>query len=69
MVVPPELNEHGDSKPLLAALIAIACQPNFAIRHKEKMYRTREDKVSHTPNTFLVLQSMTFLLDRFHPSG
>ncbi|KAF8707785.1 P-loop containing nucleoside triphosphate hydrolase protein, partial [Rhizoctonia solani] len=46
MVVPPELNEHGDSKPLLAALIAIACQPNFAIRHKEKMYRTREDKTA-----------------------
>ncbi|CUA77429.1 hypothetical protein RSOLAG22IIIB_02442 [Rhizoctonia solani] len=46
MVVPPELNVHGDSKPLLAALIAIACQPNFAIRHKEKMYRTREDKVA-----------------------
>ncbi|KAH7345119.1 hypothetical protein B0J17DRAFT_29208 [Rhizoctonia solani] len=43
--IPPELNEHGDSKPLLAALIAIACQPNFAIRHKEKMYRTREDKM------------------------
>ncbi|KAJ1311565.1 hypothetical protein OPQ81_010049 [Rhizoctonia solani] len=46
MVVPPELNKHGNSKPLLAALIAIACQPNFAIRHKEKMYRTREDKVA-----------------------
>ncbi|KAG8691340.1 hypothetical protein FRC11_004897 [Ceratobasidium sp. 423] len=46
MVVPPELNAHGDSKPLLAALITIACQPNFAIRHKEKMYRTREDKTA-----------------------
>ncbi|CAE6428775.1 unnamed protein product [Rhizoctonia solani] len=46
MSVPPELNQHGDSKPLLAALIAIACQPNFAIRHKEKMYRTREDKMT-----------------------
>ncbi|CAE6412163.1 unnamed protein product, partial [Rhizoctonia solani] len=46
MIVPPELNQHGNSKPLLAALIAIACQPNFAIRHKEKMYRTREDKVA-----------------------
>lgn len=45
MVVPPELNVHGDSKPLLAALIAIASQPNFAIRHNEKTYRTAQDRV------------------------
>ncbi|KAG8678802.1 hypothetical protein FRC09_019529, partial [Ceratobasidium sp. 395] len=46
MVVPPELNINGDSKPLLAALIAIACQPNFAIRHNEKTYRTAQDKTA-----------------------
>ncbi|KAG9082604.1 hypothetical protein FS749_006731 [Ceratobasidium sp. UAMH 11750] len=46
MVVPPELNQNGDSKPLLAALIAIACQPNFAIRQNEKTYRTAQDKTA-----------------------
>jgi small subunit ribosomal protein S24e len=43
--VPPELNENGDSLPLLAALIAIASQPKFAIRTGEKGYRTAQDKV------------------------
>ncbi|KAG9104755.1 hypothetical protein FRC06_011237 [Ceratobasidium sp. 370] len=46
MIVPPELNQNGDSKPLLAALIAIACQPNFAIRQNEKTYRTAQDKTA-----------------------
>ena len=45
LVVPPELNTNGDSLPLLAALIAIACQPKFAIRTGEKTYRTSQDKV------------------------
>jgi small subunit ribosomal protein S24e len=43
--VPPELNANGESLPLLAALIAIACQPKFAIRTSEKTYRTSRDKV------------------------
>ena len=43
--VPPELNTNGDSLPLLAALIAIASQPNFAIRTGERTYRTAQDKV------------------------
>ncbi|KAI0961567.1 hypothetical protein AcV7_000638 [Taiwanofungus camphoratus] len=42
--VPSQLDRHGDSLPLLAALIAIATQPKFAIRTGEKIYRTAEDK-------------------------
>ena len=45
-VVPPELNVNGDSEPLLAALIAIASQPKFAIRTGESTFRTKLDKVS-----------------------
>jgi small subunit ribosomal protein S24e len=45
-VVPPELNSNGDSLPLLAALIAAASQPNFAVRASDKIYRTSQDKVS-----------------------
>ena len=45
-VVPPELNEHGGSLPLLAALIAMASAPNFALRTSEKTCRTAQDKVS-----------------------
>ena len=44
--IPNQLNENGDSLPLLAALIAIACQPKFAIRTSERTYRTAVDKVS-----------------------
>jgi len=44
--VPPELNTNGDSLPLLAALIAIASQPKFAIRTGEKGYRTPQDKMT-----------------------
>jgi small subunit ribosomal protein S24e len=43
--VPPELDANGYSLPLLAALIAIASQPKFAIRTGEKVYRTAQDKV------------------------
>ncbi|KAI0361609.1 P-loop containing nucleoside triphosphate hydrolase protein [Trametes cingulata] len=43
--VPQQLNEHDDSLPMLAALIAIACQPKFAIRTGERTYRTAVDKV------------------------
>ena len=45
--VPSELNTNADSLPLLAALIAIASQPKFAIRTGEKTYRTAVDRVSH----------------------
>jgi small subunit ribosomal protein S24e len=45
LVVPPELNTNGDSLPLLAALIAIASQPKFAIRTGDRGYRTAQDKV------------------------
>ena len=44
--IPQQLNENGDSLPLLAALIAIACQPKYAIRTGERTYRTAVDKVS-----------------------
>ncbi|KAH9950341.1 P-loop containing nucleoside triphosphate hydrolase protein [Amylocystis lapponica] len=43
--VPPELDSNADSFPLLAALIAIASQPNYAIRTSEKGYRTAQDKM------------------------
>lgn len=46
LTVPPELNAHGDSLPLLSALISIASQPKFAIRTGDKTYRTSQDKVS-----------------------
>ncbi|KAI5124693.1 hypothetical protein M0805_004300 [Coniferiporia weirii] len=42
--VPHELNVNGGSLPLLAALIAIASQPNFAIRTSPMTYRTARDK-------------------------
>lgn len=43
--VPRELNENGGSLPLLAALIAMASAPNFALRTSEKSCRTSQDKV------------------------
>lgn len=43
--VPPELNTNGQSLPLLAALIAMASAPNFALRTSEKTCRTSQDKV------------------------
>ncbi|KAA1471478.1 P-loop containing nucleoside triphosphate hydrolase protein [Dentipellis sp. KUC8613] len=46
LAVPPQLNDNGDSLPLLAALIAVASQPNFAIRTGEKTYRTQQDKTT-----------------------
>jgi HrpA-like RNA helicase len=45
LVVPPELNLHHDSEPLLAGLIAIASQPNFAVKTSERAFRTAQDKV------------------------
>ncbi|KAJ7038196.1 hypothetical protein C8F04DRAFT_1089877 [Mycena alexandri] len=46
MQVPPALNVNGDSQPLLAALIAIASQPKFAIRTGERSFRTSQDKLT-----------------------
>jgi HrpA-like RNA helicase len=43
--IPRELNEHGNSLPMLAALIAMAQAPNFALRTGEKTCRTSQDKV------------------------
>ncbi|GAA5992997.1 hypothetical protein JCM10908_000789 [Rhodotorula pacifica] len=43
-VIPPQLNENGNSLPLLAALIATAVAPNFAIRVSEKSLRTSQDR-------------------------
>lgn len=43
--VPAVLNENGNSLSLLAALIAMASAPNFAIRISEKSLRTSQDKV------------------------
>lgn len=43
--IPPQLNENGDSLPLLAALIATAAQPKFAVRTSPMTYRTPHDKV------------------------
>ncbi|GAA5900811.1 hypothetical protein JCM8208_004617 [Rhodotorula glutinis] len=44
IVIPPQLNENGNSLPLLSALIATAVAPNFAIRISEKALRTSQDK-------------------------
>ncbi|KAH7930973.1 P-loop containing nucleoside triphosphate hydrolase protein [Leucogyrophana mollusca] len=46
LAVPPELNINGDSYPLLAALIAIASQPKFAVRSGDRSYRTQQDKMT-----------------------
>ncbi|KAI0078873.1 P-loop containing nucleoside triphosphate hydrolase protein [Panus rudis PR-1116 ss-1] len=42
--IPEALNIHNDSLPVLAALITIASQPKFAIRTRDKIYRTAQDK-------------------------
>lgn len=44
--VPSALRENDNSLPLLAALIAVASAPNFAIRTSDKMCRTAQDRVS-----------------------
>ena len=46
MGVPKELNTNGVSLPLLAALLAMASAPNFALRTSEKTCRTSQDKVT-----------------------
>lgn len=44
-VIPPALNVNGESRPLLAALIAMASQPKYAVRTGEVTLRTQHDKV------------------------
>jgi small subunit ribosomal protein S24e len=43
--VPPELNVNAGSLPMLAALVCIGSQPNFAIRTSDKLLRTPQEKV------------------------
>ena len=50
LTVPPALNTHSDSLPVLAALISIALQPKFAIRQGAG-YRTQQDKVCTSNNS------------------
>ncbi|ESK86655.1 deah box polypeptide 36 [Moniliophthora roreri MCA 2997] len=42
--IPPELNENGDSLPLLCALIASGQQPKFAVQISDRLLATRLDK-------------------------
>ncbi|KIJ68453.1 hypothetical protein HYDPIDRAFT_124983 [Hydnomerulius pinastri MD-312] len=44
--VPHALNANGDSQPLLAALVALASQPKFAVRTGEMTLRTQHDKMA-----------------------
>jgi hypothetical protein len=70
-VVPPQLNEHGQSLPLLAALIALASAPNFALRTSEKTCRTAQDKVG-CPCALVVKDSIALTVVQtvfIHPSS
>lgn len=58
--VPPELNQNSHSLPLLAALIALASQPKFAIRTGEKGFRTQQDKAS------IFISSSQYILTHSH---
>ncbi|KAF9229282.1 P-loop containing nucleoside triphosphate hydrolase protein [Gyrodon lividus] len=44
--VPPVLNANADSQSLLAALVAVASQPKFAVRTGEMTLRTQHDKMT-----------------------
>jgi len=63
-VVPKELNTNGGSLPLLAALLAMASAPNFALRTSEKTCRTAQDKVIQFPS----IRRPTKLIIRQHSS-
>ena len=67
ITVPLELNTNRESLPLLAALIAIASQPNFAIRTGERVYRTAQDKVRFS-NLCEILTPLISRLDDKHTS-
>jgi small subunit ribosomal protein S24e len=66
LLVPPELNTNGDSLPLLAALIAIASQPKFAIRTGDYGFRTSQDKVCNCAISHLT--RLTFPTDHIYAS-
>ena len=71
-MIPSQLNENDDSLPLLAALIAIACQPKFAIRTGDRTYRTAVDKVMVVFNFLLVVWLPTRIILQtviVHPSS
>jgi small subunit ribosomal protein S24e len=65
-VVPPELNANADSMPLVTALIAIASQPNFAIR-TGNTYRTQKDKV-RSCELLCGIHAHIGVVDGFHSS-
>lgn len=69
LIVPPELNINGDSLPLLAALIAIATQPKFAIRTGEKGFRTAQDKVCFVLMRFFLANLWRSQFTFIHPSS
>lgn len=58
LTVPPDLNVNGKSLPLLAALIAIASQPKYAVRTGEMTYRTQLDKVSSIRDVYFSLHGL-----------
>jgi len=64
--VPRELNEHGGSLPLLAALIAMASAPNFALRTSERTCRTAQDKVGLSASKCTHADIVTSPLDGLH---
>ncbi|WAR54174.1 hypothetical protein PtB15_3B687 [Puccinia triticina] len=43
-LIPPHLNKNSDSLPLVAALIAVAVAPNFAVRKSARMLATDKDR-------------------------
>ncbi|PLW12732.1 hypothetical protein PCANC_18157 [Puccinia coronata f. sp. avenae] len=43
-VIPPYLNKNSDSLPLVAALIAVAVAPNFAVRKSARLLATDKDR-------------------------
>lgn len=65
--VPPELNVNGESLPLLAALIAIASQPKYAVR-TGRTFRTSREKACQQaaiPLFYLIFFQNTMI----HPSS
>ncbi|TIC05841.1 P-loop containing nucleoside triphosphate hydrolase protein [Wallemia mellicola] len=44
LVIPDYLNVNAHSKPMLAALIAMSCSPNFALRTGDRNHRTAAEK-------------------------
>jgi small subunit ribosomal protein S24e len=52
--VPPELNIYSNSLPVMAGLIDLDSQPNFAIRTSDRVYRTPQDKVLPKVALFLI---------------